>query len=204
MSTSYSRRLGSALLVLALATSPFAAAAQESGAASSLSELRLDAALIQEFLQVIYFADGGRFHFKEYSDCSYEFIQNPVVSIDGGLVRVGAEYFRRRGTPALGGCAGIPGTSTNVTLVARPSAEDSALALEVLEVRTETLPELTAMLLQLAGVTLPMTQQFDLMAALNDILYENQPFGIVSLQIHELLVEDESVLLRLTMRLGIW
>ena len=87
---------------------------------------------------------------------------------------------------------------------ARLSAQGSTMAFEILEVKTESLPGLTATLLDLAGVKLPMTHPFDLMAALNSILYENQAFGVSFLEIHEVLVEDGSVRLRLTLRLGIW
>ena len=171
---------------------------------SNLSELRLSAALIEEFLQVIYFTDGGRFHFREYSTCSYEFIQSPSVLVEDGLVRVEAEYYRRRATEALGRCVGGPGTSTTVSMSARPSAQGSTMAFEILEVKTESLPNLTAALLDLAGVELPMTHAVDLMGAMNRNLHENQSFGVSSLEIHELLVEDGSVRLRLTLQLGIW
>ena len=173
-------------------------------AESNISELRLNAALIEEFLQVIYFTDGGRFHFREYSTCSYEFLQSPSVLVEDGLVRVVAEYYRRRGTEALGGCVGGPATSTTVSMSARLSAQGSTMAFEILEVKTESLPRLTATLLDLAGVKLPMTHPFDLMAALNSILYEKQAFGVSFLEIHEVLVEDGSVRVRLTLRLGIW
>ncbi len=171
---------------------------------SNLSELRLSAALIEEFLQVIYFTDAGRFHFREYSTCSYEFLQSPSVMVEDGLVRVAAEYYRRRGTEALGRCVGGPGASTTVSMSARPSAQGSTIAFEILEVKTESLPNLTAALLDLAGVELPMTHAVDLMGAMNRILHENQSFGVSSLEIHELLVEDGSVRLRLTLQLGIW
>ena len=171
---------------------------------SNISELRLSAALIEEFLQVIYFTDGGRFHFREYSTCSYEFIQSPSVLVEDGLVRVAAEYYRRRGTEALGRCVGGPGTSTTVSMSARPSAQGSTMSFEILEVKTESLPNLTAALLDLAGVELPMTHAVDLMGAMNRILHENQSFGVSALEIHDLLVEDGSVRLRLTLKLGIW
>jgi len=201
------RRLLPMLVILPLGLGPEMAAARPQAPQATepnISELRLDAALIGDFLRVIYFGDDGRFHFREYSTCSYQFIQNPAVSVEDGLVHVTAEYYARRGTEALGGCAGGPGTSTAVTMSARLSAQGSTMAFEILEVKTESMPRITAALLDLAGVTLPMTHNFDLMAAMNRMLHENQPFGVSSLDIHEVLVEDESVRLRLTMQLGIW
>jgi len=167
-------------------------------------ELLLDAALIGEFIQVIYFAEEGRYHFREYSTCSYEFLQNPTVAIDGDLLRVSADYYRRRATEAIGGCVGGPGADTVVRLTARLGAGGSKLAIEILEVTTEAMPQLSGMLLQLAGISPPMTHEVDLMDALNRILYENQPFGIASLDIHELAVTEEGVRLRLAMTLGPW
>jgi len=197
-------RLLPALVVVVLALSWPLASAHPQATETNVSELGLSETLIKEFLQVIYFTDGGRFHFKEYSTCSYEFIQNPTVSIEDGIVKIGAEYYRRSGTEALGGCVGGPGTNTIVTLSARLAPAGRAVALEIFEVKTESLPRLTATLLDVAGVKLPMTHQFNVMDALNRTLQDNQPFGIAELEIHEVLVEDESVRLRMTVDLGIW
>ena len=94
-----------ALSIAALGVIPQVAAAHPQQAAeSNISELRLDSALIRDFLQVIYFGDDGRFHFREYSTCSYQFLQNPSVAVADGLVRVSAEFYSRRGTEALGRC----------------------------------------------------------------------------------------------------
>ena len=184
---------------------PGAVSAEPQAADSSLSELRLTSTLIEGFLRVIYFgAEDARFHFREYSTCSYEFIQNPSVSLGDGLIRVSAEFYRRRGTEALGGCVGGPAIETIVMMSARPFAQGTAVGLEITEVTTETLPELTSALLGLAGVELPMTHTFDLMGAMNGMLRETQPFGIASMEIHEVLPADDSILLRLTMQLGIW
>ena len=146
MSKFQATRLLPMLLVLLVSATPYQAADSQTsdpqGSESNFSELRLDAALIQGFLRVVYFVDGGRFHFREYSECSYEFIQNPSVSVKDGLVHVSAEYFRRRGTGAAGGCLGGPQTNTNVTLLARPFAQGSAVALEILEIKTERMPQL--------------------------------------------------------------
>lgn len=170
----------------------------------NLSELRLDASLIESFLGVIYFSDEGRFHLREYSTCSYQFLQNPSVAVEDGLVRVSAELYSRRGTEALGGCVGGPAIHTTVVMSARPFAQGSAVGMEILEVTTETMPELTSTLLGLAGMELPMTHTFDLMAAMNGILQGQRSFGISALEIHEVRPEDDSVLLRLTMQMGIW
>lgn len=167
-------------------------------------ELLLDAALIRELLQVIYFDNQGRYHFREYSTCSYEFLQNPTVAIDGDLLRISADYYRRRGSEALGGCVGGPGADTVVRLTARPSAAGSKLTIEILEVTTESMPQLAGMLLQLAGINPPMTHEVDLMEALNRILYENQPFGIASLDVREMTLTEEGVRLKLVMTLGRW
>ncbi len=153
---------------------------------------------------MIYFVDGGRFHFREYSECSYEFIQNPSVSVKDGFVYLSAEYYRRRGTGAAGGCLGGSQTNTNVTLSARPFAQGSAVALEILEIKTELMPQLTSTLLGLAGVQLPMTYTFDLMTAMNRILQGQQSFGISSLEVHQVLPEEGAVRVRLTVQLGIW
>ncbi len=196
------------LLVLLVSATPYQAADSQAsdpqGSESNFSELRLNAPLIQDFLRVIYFADGGRFHFREYSECSYEFIQNPSVSVKDGLVHVSAEYYRRRGTGAAGRCLGGPGTNTKVTLSARPFAQGSAVALEILEVKTERMPRLTSALLGLAGVQLPMTHTFDLMAAMNRMLQGQQSFGISSLEVHQVLPEENAIRMRLTVQLGIW
>ncbi len=201
------RSLPLLLALLVSATAYQAAASQASGpegSGSNFSELRLNAPLIQGFLRVIYFTDGGRFHFREYSACSYEFIQNPSVSVKDGLVHISAEYYRRRGTGVAGGCLGGPGTNTEVTLSARPFAEGSAVALEILEIKTERMPDLTSALLSLAGVELPMTHTFDLMAAMNRTLRSQQSFGISSLEVHQVLAEENAIRVRLTMQLGIW
>ena len=196
------------LLVLLVSATPCQAADSQTsdpqGSESNFSELRLDAPLIQDFLRVIYFVDGGRFHFREYSECSYEFIQNPSVSVEDGLVHVSAEYYRRRGTAAAGGCLGVPGTNTKITRSARPFAQGSAVGLEILEINTERMPQLTSALLGLAGVQLPMTHTFDLMAAMNRMLQGQQAFGILSLEVHEVLAEGNAVRVRLTVQLGIW
>ncbi len=191
-------------ILATLIVAPIGALAAPQSAPSGVSELRLDAALIESFIRVIYLGDDGRFHFREYSRCSYEFIQNPRVSVEGGLVRVSAEYWSRRGSEGLGGCVGGPGINTNVLLSARLAPEGSAIAIELLSVETDTLPALSAVILDLAGVRLPMTLDFDLMGAINDVLYDNQNFGVASLEVHDVLVEESSVLLRLTMQLGIW
>lgn len=207
MSISTALRWLPILSILAFGASPHTqaeAAPSSQAGESDVSELRLNAALIEEFLQVIYFTDGGRFHFREYATCSYEFIQSPSVVVEDGVVRVTADYYRRRGSEALGGCVGGPGASTKVSMSARLSGEGSTMAFEIFEVKTESMPRMTAALLDLAGVKLPMTHAFDLMAALNRILYENQPFGVSALEIHEVLVEGGAVRLRLTLQLGIW
>ena len=49
-----------------------------------------------------------------------------------------------------------------------------------------------------------MTHDFDLMGALNNVLYGNQRFGVSSLDVHDVLIEEGNVLIRLTLRLGIW
>lgn len=197
------RRLLPTLSILALVVfQPATARPQASGA--NASELRLDASLIEDFLRVIYFGDDGRYHFREYSPCSYQFVQNPAVSVEDGVVRVTAEYFGRRGSEGLGGCVGTPGVSTNVSVSARASAQGSALTIEILEVKTETMPRLTSTILQAAGVSVPMTHEFDLMGALNNVLYGNRRFGVSSLDVHDVLIEEGNVLIRLTLRLGIW
>ncbi len=181
-----------------------ATAAMSQATDAKVSELRLDASLIEDFLRSIYFADDGRFHFREYSTCSYEFLQNPIVSVEDDLVLVSAEFFRRRGTETLGRCVGGPGVNTTVTMSARLSAQGSAVAIEIIEVKTETLPKLTSVILGLAGVKPPMTHEFDLMAAMNRVLHGQQSFGVSSLVVHDVLPENGSVLLRLTMQLGVW
>ena len=198
------RRLLPILSILALGASPQVAAAHPQAPESNISELRIDSSLIQDFLQVIYFADEGRFHFREYSTCSYQFLQNPSVSVEDGLVRVSAEFYSRRATQTLGKCVGGPAVSTTVLMSARPFAQGSAVAIEILEVKTETLPKLATVILGLAGVELPMTHNLDLMSAMNRFLHGQQSFGVSSLEIHEVVVQDPSILLRLTMRLGIW
>jgi hypothetical protein len=215
MSLSKNCRLLPALCFLVLSANPAVAAVADPAPAGQpatlaqtpepqLSELRLDASLIDEFVQSIFFADQGRYHFREYSKCSYEFLQNPSVVVEEGVVSVTADYWRRSAAEVGGACVGGPGMNTNVTMSARLAARGSAVAIEVFEVETESLASLTSTILQLAGVTLPMTTEFDLLGALNGLLYEKQPFGIVSLDIREVVAENNSVLLRLTMRLGIW
>ena len=174
------------------------------GAESNLSEMRLDDSLIEDFLNVIYFTDNGRLHLAEYSECSYEYVQNPSVSVEEGVVRVGADYYRRQARETLGACVGGPGTNTRVNLSARVSASGRSVAIEVFDIQTESLPELTAIILDLAGVQLPLRHEFDLLAAVNGVLYGQKPFGLSSLQVHDVVAENESVLVRMSMEWGVW
>ncbi len=183
---------------------PGPAAQSEQPTRGESSGLRLDAGLIKDFLEVLFFGDDGRFHFREYFPCSYQFVQNPRVSVQDGLVLVTADYYARRGSEGLGGCVGTPGIDTTVTVSARVTARGSGLAIEILNLRSETLPALTSVILDLVGIKLPYTHEFDLMAAINNVLYENQRFGVSSLEVHEVLMEDEAVLVRMTVRLGVW
>ena len=79
------RRLLPVLSILALGVmlQPTVVAQPHASPAGS-SEIRLDASLIKDFLEVIYFGEDGRFHFREYSPCSYQFLQNPSSSSKEG------------------------------------------------------------------------------------------------------------------------
>lgn len=196
------------LLVALVGATPYLAAdpqaADSRGSAPDSSEMRLSAPLIQDFLRVIYFGQEGRVHFREYSECNYEFVQNPGVVVQDGLVHVTAEYYRRIARAAGGACIGGPGSSDKVTLTARPYAEGTAVAIEITDIRMERAPSLTPMLLNLVGIELPIIHTFDLMGAMNRVLREQSTFGIASLEVHDVVPEDGAVLVRLTMLLGIW
>ena len=126
------------------------------------------------------------------------------VTIEGDLLKVSAEYYRRRATGALGSCVGGPGSDTIVHASARLTAADSTVVIEVVDLTTESMPELTAMLMELAGVTLPMRHEFNLLGALNGILQEQKPFGLASLEIHDVVVADDAVTLQATAQMGLW
>jgi hypothetical protein len=173
-------------------------------APAGASEVRFDVTLIQDFVRVAFFGQEGRFHFKEYSACSYEFLQNPQVETRDDLLVISAEYWRRTATPAGNLCVGGPGMNATAVMHARPYGSGRTLGLEILEITTREMPELTRFLLSAAGVTVPTREEFDLMSILNSGLYGTRPFGVLSLDIHEVTVESRSVVLRTEIKLGLW
>jgi hypothetical protein len=167
-------------------------------------ELRLDETLIQDFVRSGFFGKEGRFHFKEYTACNYEFLQNPQVEIRDGMLVISAEYWRRVATPAGSLCVGGPGMNATAVMHARPYGSGRTLGLEITEITTEEMPELTRFILSASGVTVPTREEFDLMSILNTGLHGRRPFGILSLDIHEVRVEERSVILTADMSLGVW
>jgi hypothetical protein len=209
--------LVAALLTLALAGSTGGAVATEEppaapttgfttaqGTPAGASEIRLDVSLIQDFVRVAFFGKEGRFHFKDYTACNYEFLQNPKVEIQDGLLVISAEYWRRLATPAGSLCVGGPGTSATAVMHARPYGSGRTLGLEITEITTKEMPELTQFMLSAAGVTVPTREEFDLMSILNTGLHTTRPFGIASLDIREVRVEASSLVLTVSMQLGVW
>jgi len=168
------------------------------------SEIRFDVSLIQDFVRVAFFGKEGRFHFKEYSPCNYEFLQNPKVEIQDGLLVISAEYWRRLATPAGSLCVGGPGSSATAVMHARPYGSGRTLGLEITQITTQEMPELTQFMLSAAGVTVPTREEFDLMSILNTGLHGRRPFGILSLDIHEVRVEASSLVLTASLQLGVW
>jgi hypothetical protein len=168
------------------------------------SEIRFDISLIRDFVRAGFFGKEGRFHFTEYSACNYEFLQNPQVEIQGDLLLISAEYWRRSATPAGDLCIGGPGMSATAVMHARPYGSGRTLGLEITEITTQEMPELTRFILSAAGVTVPTREEFDLMSILNTGLHGRRPFGILSLDIHEVRVEPTSVVLIASVQLGVW
>jgi len=173
-------------------------------APTGASEIRFDVSLIQDFVRVAFFGKEGRFHFKEYSACNYEFLQNPKVEIQDGLLVISAEYWRRLATPAGSLCVGGPGTSATAVMHARPYGSGRTLGLEITQITTKEMPELTQFMLSAAGVTVPTREEFDLMSILNTGLHGRRPFGILSLDIHEVRVEASSLVMTANIQLGVW
>ena len=168
------------------------------------SEIRFDVSLIQDFVRVAFFGKEGRFHFKEYSACNYEFLQNPKVEIQDDQLVISAEYWRRLATAAGSLCVGSPGTSATAVMHARPYGSGRTLGLEITHITTREMPELTQFMLSAAGVTVPTREEFDLMSILNTGLHGRRPFGILSLDIHEVRVEPSSLVMTASMQLGVW
>jgi len=181
-------------------TGPGAAQNAPAGA----SEIHFNVSLIQDFVRVAFFGKEGRFHFKEYSACNYEFLQNPKVEIKDGLLVISAEYWRRLATPAGSLCVGGPGANATAVMHARPYGSGRTLGLEITQITTEEMPELTRFMLSAAGVAVPAREEFDLMSILNTGLHGRRPFGILSLDIHEVRVEASSLVLTASMQLGVW
>lgn len=167
-------------------------------------EVRLDGSLIQDFVRSAFFGREGRFHFKEYSACNYEFLQNPQVEIRDGMLVVSAEYWRRMATAAGSLCVGGPGMNATAVMRARPYGSGRTLGLEITEITTEEMPELTGFILAASGVSVPTREEFDLMSILNTGLHGRRPFGILSLDIREVKVEAKAIVLSADMRLGVW
>jgi len=183
---------------------PTSGLAAAQNAPAGASEIKLDVSLIQGFVRVVYFGKEGRVHFKEYSACNYEFLQNPQVEIRDGLLVISAEYWRRLATPAGNLCVGGPGTNVTAVMHARPYGSGRTIGLEITQITTEEMPELTQFVLSSAGVTVPTREEFDLMSILNTGLQGRRPFGILSLDIRDVRVEASSVVLTASMQLGIW
>lgn len=186
----------------AAAPSPGPTASQSTPAGAS--EIRFDVSLIQDFVRVGFFGKEGRFHFKEYTACNYEFLQNPKVEVQNGELVISAEYWRRLATPAGSLCVGGPGSNATAVMHARPYGSGRTLGLEVTRITTQEMPGLTEFLLSAAGVTVPTREEFDLMSILNTGLHGRRPFGILSLDIHEVRVEATSLVLTASMQLGVW
>ena len=184
--------------------SPSSTLSASQNAPAGASEIRFDISLIQDFVRVAFFGKEGRFHLKEYSACNYEFLQNPKVEIQDGLLVISAEYWRRLATPAGSRCIGGPGTSATAVMHARPYGSGRTLGLEITQITTAEMPGLTEFILSAAGVTVPTREEFDLMSILNTGLHGRRPFGILSLDIHEVRVEASALVLTASLRLGVW
>jgi hypothetical protein len=186
------------------AAAPSPAPTTSQGAPSGASEIHFDVSLIQDFVRVAFFGKEGRVHFKEYTACNYEFLQNPRVEIQNEELVISAEYWRRLATPAGSLCVGGPGSNVTAVMHARPYGSGRTLGLEVTRITTQEMPGLTEFLLSAAGVTVPTREEFDLMSILNTGLHGRRPFGILSLDIHEVRVEATSLVLTASMQLGVW
>jgi len=196
--------MGGAAATAGQPAAPTTGSGAAQNAPAGASEIRFDVSLIQDFIRVAFFGKEGRFHFKEYSTCNYEFLQNPKVEIQDGLLVISAEYWRRLATPAGSLCIGGPGANATAVMHARPYGSGRTLGLEITQITTEEMPELTRFMLSAAGVTVPAREEFDLMSILNTGLHGRRPFGILSLDIHEVRVEASSLVLAASMQLGVW
>ena len=95
-------------------------------------------------------------------------------------------------------------TSATAVMRARPYGSGRTLGLEITQITTQEMPELTSFILSAAGVTVPTREEFDLMSILNTGLHGRRPFGILSLDIHEVRVEPSSLVMTASMQLGVW
>jgi len=196
--------MGGAAVAVEQPATPVSVLSASQNAPAGASEIHFDVSLLQDFVRVGFFGKEGRFHFKEYSACNYEFLQNPKVEIQDGLLVISAEYWRRVATPAGSRCIGGPGMSATAVMHARPYGSGRTLGLEITQITTKEMPELTQFILSAAGVTVPTREEFDLMSILNTGLHGRRPFGILSLDIHEVRVESSSLVLTASMQLGVW
>lgn len=169
------------------------------------NELVLTEELIVDFVRVAWFADGGRFHFSTYSDCNYSFLQNPSVRISDGELVIEAEYWRRTATSVGNRCVGGPGADFPVVMRSRPFSRGGAVVLEITDVQTSGSATINSTLLSLAGVSLPMEYEIDMMSMLNRSLHDSgYGFGVAELDLHEIVADGGVIRLPWTMRLGNW